>query len=203
MALRETGNLSPPGSSSSRTERSTRLQRKRPSLAGVPGPWELESGLRGGRVASRLPLRSGVWPHTHMVDESRTVRQQEACRAVKTQGGSEQGGCQSLGTKGGCALLMAPTRIRRKGREGVPKSKQNFSTSPPSNAAGASEARVQTNPQRQRSNSHSNEAPLTPPTLKGCWSLGSSGECVPLPASPSHCLSAGQTGSGSGRWAGS
>lgn len=105
-----------------------------------------------------------MWPHMHMVDESRTARQQRACRAVKPRAGSEQGGCQSLGTKGGHALLMAPTRIRRKGREGVPKSKQNFSTGLPSNAAGASEARVQTNPQRQRSNSHSNEAPPTLPT---------------------------------------
>ena len=49
-------------------------------------------------------------------------------------------------------------QMQKKGGEGGTK-KQSFSTGPPSNAAGAHAARVQTNPQRQKgSNSHSNES---------------------------------------------
>lgn len=41
---------------------------------------ELESGLRERMKSGPqgpLPLRSWVWPHTHMVDESRTARHKE------------------------------------------------------------------------------------------------------------------------------
>lgn len=42
----------------------------------------MEAGIRPERedeewAPSRLPLRSRVWPHTHMVDESRTARHKE------------------------------------------------------------------------------------------------------------------------------
>lgn len=78
-------------------------------------------------------------------------------------------------------ILIAAT-IYRKG-EGGHQEAHRASTDLPSNTAGASEAKVQTHPQRKkRSDSHSNE--VSTPAMKGYWSPGAFGECVPLPASP-------------------
>lgn len=79
----------------------------------------------------------------------------------------------------------------QKGRDGAPRSMQNFSAGPPSTAARASGARVQINPQRQkRSDSHSNEVPTPSPerlyVSRSLW-----GMCPP-PWQPDTAFQAGQ-----------
>lgn len=84
-------------------------------------------------------------------------------------------------------ILIAVTRCRRKVGRGTPRSRVSLQVRHPTQLLLVQPGFRLT--LRDRKDPIVIQMRLPPLALKGCSSPGASGECIPLPASPSHCLS--------------